>query len=245
MKKDFTKADLKTGDIIVTRDGLTGLVLIEKNIIIYQESGYDDLDVYKDDLASEEDFNYDIVRVYRGWNDSPISFSDYEDEAEMIFEREYSEPIEEDTVCEAKPQPAESKPAEENAKGELIRVIIQGFYGNRTATDVREENVDRLILGYVGGSEFPVTEPIDRTIVPIPGYDNLVLVYNRFQEEEQRLKNKRWLEEDGYEAKPLAFIPEEGIEIYSRCLVCRINDGRLESLQPEDFQPGFMKYLAR
>ena len=40
-------------------------------------------------------------------------------------------------------------------------------------------------------------------------------------------------------------LPEEGIEIYSRCLVCRINDRKLESLKPEDFQPGFMKYLAR
>lgn len=208
MKKDFTKADLKT-----------------------------------DDLASAAEEDNDIIAVYRGVNDSPTSFSDYEDE-ELLYEREYSELVEEYAVCEAKPQPAESRQAEEKSKGERIRVIIQAFYGNRTATETREEDVERLILGYTC-SDLPVKEPIDRTLIPIPGYDNLVLVYNRFQEEKQREYARELFERDGYAAKPLAFIPEEGIEIYSRCLVCRVNDGKLESLQAEDFQSGFMKYLAR
>lgn len=113
-----------------------------------------------------------------------------------------------------------------------INIIAQAFYGNRVATDVKKEDIDRFILGYQDDS-IKVTEPIDRTIIHIPNTDGIVIVYNKHNEEEN--------EKD---MKPLAVIPEENIEIYSRCIVCRMNaEGELVSLQEGDFEK-LTKHLA-
>ena len=49
----FTRNDLKTGDIIVTRDKAVGLVITQKNAIIYPSGDYDVIDWnYNDDLTS-------------------------------------------------------------------------------------------------------------------------------------------------------------------------------------------------
>ncbi len=106
----------------------------------------------------------------------------------------------------------------------------QAFYGNRTGTEIRRENIDRFILGYQT-DDFDVTEAIDRTVIHLPGSDNLVLVYNKYQEEERLKVKERAFREDNYVIKPLAAILELDIEIYSRCIVCRMNaDGVFESL---------------
>lgn len=115
----------------------------------------------------------------------------------------------------------------------VINVIAQAFYGNKTATSVNTENLDRFILGYLDNS-IPVIEKIDRTIVKVPNTENIVIVYNKYEDE--RYKNGDW--------EPLVVIPEENIKLYSRCIVCRIDEqGQLESLQREDFKH-FMDYLA-
>ena len=55
-------------------------------------------------------------------------------------------------------------------KNELISIISQAFYGNRTGTEIRRENIDRFILGYQT-DDFDVTEPVDRTcLVLTPWY---------------------------------------------------------------------------
>ena len=121
-------------------------------------------------------------------------------------------------------------------KNELICIISQAFYGNRTGTEIRRENIDRFILGYQT-DDFDVTEAIDRTVIHLPGSDNLVLVYNKYQEEERLKVKERALREDNYVIKPLAAIPELNREIYSRCVVCRMNaDGVFESLAEGDFE---------
>lgn len=121
-------------------------------------------------------------------------------------------------------------------KNELICIISQAFYGNRTGTEIRRENIDRFILGYQT-DDFDVTEAIDRTVIHLPGSDNLVLVYNKYQEEERLKVKERALREDNYVIKPLAAIPELNLEIYSRCVVCRMNaDGVFESLAEGDFE---------
>lgn len=118
-------------------------------------------------------------------------------------------------------------------KVERIFVIAQAFYGNRTGTTIKREDVDCIILGYLDSS-LVNHEQIDRTIIRIPNSDQLVLIYNKYQE---ALKNKG-------KHKPLAVIPEEHIEIYSRCIVCRMDEnGVLQSLQDGDSEK-FMKYLA-
>lgn len=125
----------------------------------------------------------------------------------------------------------------------LISIIAQAFYGNRVGTEIKKENVDRFILGILDNS-IPISETVDRTIIPIPNMENLVIVYNKHQEGKKLKDKEEYFKNDGYELKPLAFIPEKNLEIYSRCIVCRINDkGELESLKEGDYEK-FIKYLA-
>lgn len=124
-----------------------------------------------------------------------------------------------------------------------INIVAQAFYGNRVGTEVNREDVDRLILGYTDNS-IEVKEKINRTIVNIPNEDNIVIVYNKYQEEEELNRKEKLFKEKDYVLKPLAVIAEENIEIYSRCIVCRIStDGELESLQSGDYEK-VVNYLA-
>lgn len=124
-----------------------------------------------------------------------------------------------------------------------IDIITQAFYGNRVATEVRENQLDRFILGRL--DEFPFNEKVDRTIIRIPNTNNLVLIYNKYREEEDLERKEQLLIEENYELKPLAVIPELDMKIYSRCIVCRMNEnGNLESLEEEDYEK-FMHYLAK
>lgn len=126
---------------------------------------------------------------------------------------------------------------------ENIFIISQAFYGNRTGTEIRRENIDRFILGYQT-DDFDVTEPIDRTVVHLPGSDDVVLIYNKYQEEERLEVKERALREDNYILNPLASIPEMNLDIYSRCIVCRMNaDGVFESLNEGDYEI-WGRYLA-
>ena len=128
-------------------------------------------------------------------------------------------------------------------KNELICIISQAFYGNRTGTEIRRENIDRFILGYQT-DDVDVPEASDRTVIHLPGSDNLVLVYNKYQEEERLKVKERALREDNYVIKPLASIPELDLDIYSRCIVCRMNAaGEFESLGEGDFEI-WGRYLA-
>ena len=131
-----------------------------------------------------------------------------------------------------------------NTKKNYLEIVAQAFYGNRTCTEVAPESLDRFILGYQD-DRLPVSEPIDRSMIRIPGTDNLVIIYNKYQEEERVQLKEHLLKTENYELKPLAMIPEENVFLYSRCIVCRMNEnGVLESLCDEDYDK-FMRYLAR
>lgn len=117
-------------------------------------------------------------------------------------------------------------------KKNLINIVAQAFYGNRTTTEISREEIDSFILGYLDDS-IKITSEIDRTIIHVPNTDNVVIVYNKY--EENKIDSN---------ARPLVIIPENDIKIYSRCIVCRMNnDGEFESLQNNDYNK-FMKYLA-
>ena len=121
-----------------------------------------------------------------------------------------------------------------NTNNNLLEIVAQAFYGNRVATEIHREDVDRFILGYMD-NDIVVTEKLDRTMVKVPNTNDIVIVYNKYAEEEA--KNK------GFK-KPLVAIPSENIELHSRCIVCKVDeDGELDSLQREDFDK-FMTYLA-
>ena len=123
-------------------------------------------------------------------------------------------------------------------------ILAQAFYGNRTMTEIRPEDMDRFVLGYLDSS-LEISEPIDRTVVRIPGSDSLVLVYNKYQEEKRLKEKERLLKEENYELKPLAVIPELGLKLYSRCIALRMTDnGEFASLQDED-GVFIEKYLAK
>lgn len=67
MKNTFTKADLRTGDIIKTRCGEVGIVVLKYNIIAFS-NGHQELNYYKDDLTYGLDkfaSHNDIVAVRR------------------------------------------------------------------------------------------------------------------------------------------------------------------------------------
>ena len=133
---------------------------------------------------------------------------------------------------------------------DLLIIITQAFYGNRTQTGLKEPDIDQFIqMGSIGvdpinRKPFSLMYPADRTIVRIPGTEELILMYNKYMEEEAIESNKVYFEKKGYVARPLAEIPELDLKIYSRCIVLRMDaDGHLKSLQDEDY-PILWKYLA-
>ena len=86
MKQTFTKKDLLTGDVIEARNGDRGVVILEKECILYQKGGLDELDVFTDDLFVDGPFREgDIFKVYRD-PDGPVGLQKLYD-AQLVFRR--------------------------------------------------------------------------------------------------------------------------------------------------------------
>ena len=135
-------------------------------------------------------------------------------------------------------------------KNDNMAILIQHFYGNRTVTFISLDDFDAIMLGHLDTKLFDKTrdrEKIDRTIIRIPDTENLVLVYNKYQEEECLNKLQQFIQDINkceHRFNPSAVIPEKGIVLYSRCIACRIDeDGALVSLEQEDC-PKVVKYLT-
>ena len=129
---------------------------------------------------------------------------------------------------------------------DYIFIIVQGFYGNRTGTEIKKEDFDYFMLGYMDRSIYPTdTSKFDRTVIRVPGSEEIVFIYNKFKEAEILEKREYYSLEGIHLPNPVVEIPELGIELYSRVIVCRMDsDGELESLEPEDHKV-FLKYLAK
>lgn len=113
---------------------------------------------------------------------------------------------------------------------EKIFIIAQGFYGNRTATEIRKNEVDSFLSGYASPKLFMERDKtIDKKVVTVPGADNIVIVYDQNQENENIVK---------YGEKYIScVIPEIGLKLHSRCFACRIDgNGELQSLEKCDGQ---------
>lgn len=242
-RQTFTKKDFQNGDIVVTRGGEPGVVIVDKEMILFQNGGFDCFDMFTDDLMSDdEERQCDIMRVYQG--DSLFGFEDY-CVVNLVFDRK-EEPA---LKAESKEVPVQEEnripvlPEKKESGEKPIFVMVQAIYGNRTCMRVRPENMDKLILGYLDYS-LPVSGKIDRTIIPVPGAENLIIIYNRYQEEKRLQERDRLLAEGNVVFRPLAVIHELGLCLYSRCLVCRINEeGGFESLEEEDLKE-FLHYLS-
>lgn len=84
------------------------------------------------------------------------------------------------------------------------------------------------------------------TFVPVPGADNLFMVYNQHQEKwhlqiTEEGRNSGHLREES----PVFVIPEENIAVYSRCLIVRKDEsGRIVDLEKDDLKKA-KKHMVR
>ena len=245
------KNELMNGDIVVLSSGSVAVIIGEGKdaYLLFQYGGFEFLDeCYDDDLYNEMDDDK-VMQVFRSNGCFGLEGVDQE---VPIWERDESWecPTEQEREGQhrvaVERYEAECKASVEcsiEARKNLVSIVAQGFYGNRTGTEIRRENIDRFILGYQS-DELTVTEPIDRTIIHLPDSDNMVLIYNKYQEAERLETKERAFKEDNYVIKPLATIPELNLEIYSRCIVCRMTaDGEIESLGDGDYEI-WGRYLA-
>ena len=100
-KKEFTKADLKSGDIVIFRNHDAGVVFLEQNAIIFKGFGeyieLSDYDTKLCDILSEE---WDIVKVHRP-NSPDGLIHDQWYKAPVVWEREEAVEMTLEEVCKA------------------------------------------------------------------------------------------------------------------------------------------------
>ena len=245
------KNELMNGDIVVLSSGSIAVIIGEGQdaYLLFQYGGFEFLDEYYDDDLYNETDEDQVMQVFRSNGGFGMEGVDQE---VPLWERDESwrcpseQDREEQHRIVVERHKAEFKaPLERTAvtRKDMVLIVAQGFYGNRTETEIRSENIDRFILGNQS-PDLPLTRPIDRTVIRLPGSENLVLIYNKYQEAERLETKERALREDNYVIKPLATIPEMNLEIYSRCIVCRMNtNGEPESLSHGDFEI-WGRYLA-
>lgn len=105
MNKEFTKADLKSGDVILRRNGTVGIVCLETNTLILPNGWSDLKEINKDltfDVYNEE---FDIIAVRRPTEQYDCQFRAFDFNCgNLIYERKKTEDAEEMTleeVCKA------------------------------------------------------------------------------------------------------------------------------------------------
>lgn len=117
-----------------------------------------------------------------------------------------------------------------------IMVMMQGFYGNRTMTEITDdESLDRLLQGWTIKPPIPLDYEMDRTYIHVPKNDNIVFIYNKHVEEND-LKSGM---------KATVNIPEMDITLHCKVIACRCeSDGKLSDLLPEDIKTVEKYFLA-
>ena len=249
------KNELMNGDIVTLRKGSVAVVIGigEEAYLVFQNSGFEFLDDYYNDDLVCEDFDDAIMQVFR--NSGGFGFEAIDEET-PIWERNenWVRPTAEECAAarfqmekEQQEQLAETCAAAEDQKEHFIDVIAQQFYGNCTYTSIRRESIDFFLKGILSPELFnEETENVDRRIVRLPGFDNLVIVYDQIQEDryvqvefpellarEGEYYRQRWGEELAMQVS--CDIPEIDFKIHTRCFACRIDEnGELQSLHPED-----------
>ena len=140
-------------------------------------------------------------------------------------------------------------------KENMIFVIAQHFYGNGTGVTIRWDEVDAFLNGDLDCKADPGKEPSpDRRIVPVPGNEHIVIVYDQKQEddyvnvkfpEDYARHGKEYKEQWGEELEMVVScrIPEIDLLLHTRCIACRMDDqGPLQSLEEGD-EETVMKYF--
>lgn len=98
--KEFTKADLKTGDAILLRDGSVEIVNRELEMLI-RKKYYNDLDEIKDDLTSTYSTReLDIIAVRRPVDKADCCFDAFKNNwGTLVYERKEPEEMTLEQVC--------------------------------------------------------------------------------------------------------------------------------------------------
>lgn len=228
MKREFTKKDLHTGDIIENRGGKRGVVILELDCIIYQAGGLDIFEeVFTDDLfVKGADRSGDIFKVFHD-PEGPLGFNKLFG-LEPVFVRRNDKHVKE--------RAAELSEKYDWTKEKVTCLILEPTFRRFEETLVNPFDSKDIDMLMSAAPSMTATGQLktDRTFVRVPHTDNLFLLYNKFQEE-WYLQNKK---DSGHSKKvfaPVIAIPEEHIEVYSRCLIVRKDDsGQIVNLQEGD-----------
>ena len=101
MNKEFTKADLKTGDVILHENGKTEIVNRELGMLI-TPVGWNDLNYVRDDLTDDISKAYDIVAVRRPHDKADCVFHAFKNSlGTLVYERKEVEEMTLEEVCQA------------------------------------------------------------------------------------------------------------------------------------------------
>ena len=99
MNNTFTKANLKTGDVILRRDGTTEIYNGELGMFITKD-GWNDLAHERNDLTSSISSEFDIVAVRRPRNKFDCVFDAFvKERGELVYERKEVEEMTLAEVC--------------------------------------------------------------------------------------------------------------------------------------------------
>lgn len=104
---EFTKADLKTGDVILKRNGSVEIVNRDLEMLICQNGGWNNLDDIQEDLtyrspmgAEEDDEDCDIIQVRRPQTKRDCCFNALKYKwGELVYKREEPEEMTLEQVC--------------------------------------------------------------------------------------------------------------------------------------------------
>ena len=236
MAKEFSKKNLQTGDIIETRNGEFGVVILEKDCILYQAGGLDELDVFTEDLFVDgPEREGDIFKVYSD-PEGTIGFNKRFGIA-PVFRRRNDRA--------AKRRAAELSDKYDMRKG-CVRAVdlepcFRRYHDIFVERDLESKDLDFNL------SEAPSMTAcgqirIDRTFVE----ENLYFLYNKCQEEwhlQKDRKHEKW--GSSRDTEPIVIIPEENIQIHSRSMIIRLDSaGVPENLRNDDFEKA-REYLHR
>lgn len=233
--------ELKNGDIVVTRYGIPGAVIKRKDMeyILMEDNDYILTDDYHEDMTHKDDEDEDIMLVYRSDDCEPVTFFEFEYQWN-VYERDaewHIPDVKEKAARLEKIRQEEEKLHRKwlkvnsvKANPVQITIVDHSCYRSREITDMTADEVKRLIRQ-------------NWTIVHIPNAEHIVLLYDRTAEERRRAHMALFA--DGYVPKTTAVIPSLNLTLYSRCIVCRMDDdGEPQSIRKQDYQY-FMSYLSK
>lgn len=229
----MTKKDLKTGDIVVQRNGFFAVVIRSEkdDYLLFPDSGYDWLEDYNDDMTymySDDGSGCDdIMQVYRA-ETGAIGFLDFEDE-NPIYERDYTwvRPTKEETEkskigAEAKHNTEQAKAQLLNKNTKLLKTLAMGYYGNRTLVNCTDDQVDEVITGATKEVRQMLNIVPNRNFIALPGTECFV-VYDMNREVTEH-------------SKVVCYIPEQNIKVYDKCIFCRKDGDKIKGILPEDIR---------